>query len=201
LCLDSKGGCFVFFVVRSKHGVKVICGRGFSLRREAGLLMSRKCALTGRGPHVGHNVSHAHNVSLRRWDINLQKVRVLIDGRPVRIRVSTRAIKSGLIVRPPFVIKQRKPKEIRPVVVSKTAIIQDEEPVASFFSDSSIIGRIFKPKPKTEPTGPVPGVDIPAFDAPEPTYGAELDGSRRNDGNQRQGGKGNSRDKDKRSRR
>jgi len=139
-------------------------------------------------------------VSLRRWDVNLQTVRVLIDGRAVKIRVSTRAIKSGLIVRPPFVVKARKPKEVRPVVVSKTAIVQEEEVVTSFFSDSSIIGRIFKPRPKTEPTGPVPGVDIPAFDAPEPTYGEEL--TPRAGGNQRQGGKDRGgKGGDKRSRR
>jgi len=135
--------------------------------------MSRKCAITGRGPQVGHKVSHAHNITLRRWNVNIQKIRVMIDGRPVRIRVSTRAIKSGLIERPPIVLKQRKPKEIRPVVAEKATLVRDEEPVASFFSDSSVVSRIFKPKPKSEPTGPVPGVDIPAFDTPNPTYGEE----------------------------
>jgi len=136
--------------------------------------MSRRCAVTGRGPQVGHSVSHAHNETLRRWNINLQKIRVMIDGRPVRIRVSTRAIRSGLIERPSIVLKQRKPKELRTQVTGQAALARDEEPVAQFFSESSVVSRIFKPKPKAEPTGPVPGVDIPAFDTPNPTYGAEL---------------------------
>ena len=136
--------------------------------------MSRRCQITGRGPQVGHMVSHAHNVSLRRWNINLQKIRVMIDGRAVRIRVSTRAIKSGLITKPPVVLKQRRPKEVRPQVVRHSSLIQEEVTSVGFFSDSSVVSRLFKPKSKTEPTGPVPGVDIPAFDAPEPTYGEEL---------------------------
>lgn len=137
--------------------------------------MSRRCAITGRGPQVGHTVSHAHNITLRRWNVNLQKIRVLINGKPVRIKVSTRAIKSGLIERPPVVLKARRPKEARPVAVKKQVFFQEEEPTAQgFFSDSSITSRLFKPRPKTEPTGPIVGVDIPDFDTPNPIYGEEL---------------------------
>lgn len=140
--------------------------------------MSRKCEITGRGPTIGHSVSHAHNVTLRRWNVNLQKVRVLIDGRPMRIRVSTKAIKSGLIVRPPVVSKQRRRKEIRPQMGEAAGIVKADEPVDSFFSDASVVGRLFKPKPKPTESEPIPGVDIPAFDAPGPVF-EELDAPRK----------------------
>lgn len=60
-------------------------------------IMSRKCAICGKHPHVGHNVSHAHNVTKRRWFPNLQRVRVVIDGTPKKILVCASCIKSGAI--------------------------------------------------------------------------------------------------------
>lgn len=61
--------------------------------------MSRKCFITGKGPHQGNNVSHANNKTKRTWGVNVQKVRILVDGKPKRVYVSTRALKSGKIVR------------------------------------------------------------------------------------------------------
>ncbi|MFK7695300.1 50S ribosomal protein L28 [Paenibacillus sp. HJGM_3] len=61
--------------------------------------MSRKCFITGKGPHKGNNVSHANNRTKRTWGVNVQKVRIMVDGKPKRVYVSTRALKSGKIVR------------------------------------------------------------------------------------------------------
>ena len=61
--------------------------------------MSRKCYVTGKKPGKGNNVSHAHNKSRRTWGVNLQKVRILVDGKPKRVYVSTRALKSGKVTR------------------------------------------------------------------------------------------------------
>lgn len=109
--------------------------------------MSRKCQITGRGPQVGCNVSHAHNVSKRRFQINLQKVRVIVDGRVTTMRVSTRAIKSGLITKPPVTLKQRKTKVFEPSKAARIrAVAVEEEPVSEFFSETSVVSRIFKPK-------------------------------------------------------
>ncbi len=139
--------------------------------------MSRRCDITGQGPVVGNKVSHAHNNSLRRWNVNLQKVRVVINGKVMRLKVSTSAIKSGLIVKPTTVARRRPPKEIRRTTNLKTkGIISDEAPATGFFSDSSVVSRVFKPKPKPIETEPIPGVDIPAFDAPGPVF-EELDGA------------------------
>ncbi|GFR37791.1 50S ribosomal protein L28 [Insulibacter thermoxylanivorax] len=61
--------------------------------------MARKCYVTGKRPSRGHNVSHANNKSKRTWGVNVQKVRILVDGRPKRVYVSTRALKSGKVQR------------------------------------------------------------------------------------------------------
>lgn len=61
--------------------------------------MSRKCFITGKSPKKGHSVSHANNKTKRTWGVNVQKVRILVDGKPKRVYVSTRALKSGKVVR------------------------------------------------------------------------------------------------------
>ncbi len=59
--------------------------------------MSRKCEICGKRPQVGNNVSHAHNVTKRRWLPNLQRVKVVVNGTPKKILVCTRCIRSGAI--------------------------------------------------------------------------------------------------------
>jgi large subunit ribosomal protein L28 len=58
--------------------------------------MSRKCAVTGKGVQVGHNVSHANNKTKRRFLPNLQVTSLLSEalGHAVRIRLSTHAIRT-----------------------------------------------------------------------------------------------------------
>ncbi|MBM3329012.1 MAG: 50S ribosomal protein L28 [Calditrichaeota bacterium] len=114
--------------------------------------MSRRCAITGRGPRVGHNVSHAHNITLRRWNVNLQKVRILIDGRVRRVRVSTAAIKSGLITRPPLILKAKQARPVRPATAPAiaAATAYPVEPESRYFSEGSVVTRLFKPKVKPE---------------------------------------------------
>jgi large subunit ribosomal protein L28 len=63
--------------------------------------MARVCDICGKGPASGHNVSHANNKTNRRWYPNLQAVRVLVDGRPRRIRACTQCIKSGRVIKAP----------------------------------------------------------------------------------------------------
>ncbi len=57
--------------------------------------MSRVCAICGKKPMTGHNVSHAHNLTNRRWLPNLQKIRVEIDGKKKKTYVCTQCIKGG----------------------------------------------------------------------------------------------------------
>lgn len=61
--------------------------------------MARKCVVTGRKTTTGNNRSHAMNANKRKWKSNVQKVRILVDGKPKRVYVSTRALKSGKVER------------------------------------------------------------------------------------------------------
>jgi large subunit ribosomal protein L28 len=61
--------------------------------------MAKVCYFTGRKTSSGNNRSHAMNASKRTVKPNLQKVRVMIDGKPKKVWVSTRALKSGKVER------------------------------------------------------------------------------------------------------
>jgi len=58
--------------------------------------MARVCQVTGKGPMVGNNVSHANNKTKRRFLPNLQSRRFWVESenRWVRLRVSTRALRT-----------------------------------------------------------------------------------------------------------
>ena len=59
--------------------------------------MAKVCDICGKGPVSGHNISHAHNRTKRRWLPNLQSVRAEVNGRPQRLKVCTNCIKLGKI--------------------------------------------------------------------------------------------------------
>ncbi|ALA54791.1 50S ribosomal protein L28 [Shouchella clausii] len=61
--------------------------------------MARECYITGRKARSGNKRSHAMNKSKRRFGANVQKVRILVDGKPKRVYVSARALKSGKVER------------------------------------------------------------------------------------------------------
>ena len=56
--------------------------------------MSRVCPVTGKGPRSGNNRSHSLRATRRKWNTNLQVRTVLVDGKEVRVRMSTRAYKT-----------------------------------------------------------------------------------------------------------
>jgi len=59
--------------------------------------MAKMCEVCGKTPVFGNKVSHAHNVSPRRWMPNLQRVRAVVEGTVKRINVCTRCIRSGKV--------------------------------------------------------------------------------------------------------
>ncbi len=59
--------------------------------------MAKVCEVCGRGPQFGNRISHAHNVTKRRWNINLQTVHAVVKGVQKRIRVCTACIRSGKV--------------------------------------------------------------------------------------------------------
>ena len=42
--------------------------------------MAQRCEICGKGPQFGNRVSHAHNVTHRRFRPNLRKVRAVVGG-------------------------------------------------------------------------------------------------------------------------
>lgn len=59
--------------------------------------MAQVCDICGKGPQFGNKISHAHNVSRRRWNVNLRPVHALVGGTRKRIRVCTTCLKSGKV--------------------------------------------------------------------------------------------------------
>jgi large subunit ribosomal protein L28 len=61
--------------------------------------MPKRCEICGKSPVVGRNISHAHNVTPRRFEPNLQRVKALIDGAVRRVRVCTRCLRSNKVIK------------------------------------------------------------------------------------------------------
>ncbi|MCG3137246.1 MAG: 50S ribosomal protein L28 [Phycisphaerae bacterium] len=75
--------------------------------------MSRECQFTGKRTTSGRQLARRGKAkylggvgikttgnTLRKFKPNIQKVRAIIDGRIVRVRASTKAIRMGLVVKP-----------------------------------------------------------------------------------------------------
>ncbi len=57
--------------------------------------MSRKCAISGKGPMTGNNVSHAQNKTKRRFLPNLRTVRLpQEDGTMKKVRISAKELRT-----------------------------------------------------------------------------------------------------------
>lgn len=69
----------------------------------------QKCDITGKGKQFGHNVSFSQRHTKRTFKPNLQSKTVIVDGKKVKVRVSSQAIrtlrKKGLLAE-----QQAKPK-------------------------------------------------------------------------------------------
>jgi len=61
--------------------------------------MATKCDICGKGPSFGHNVSHANKKTLRRWNPNLQTIKIAKGGQNTKVKACTRCIRSGNIVK------------------------------------------------------------------------------------------------------
>ena len=61
--------------------------------------MAANCDVCGKSPSFGHSISHSHVRTKRRWNPNIQRVRVLVGRTPKRMHVCTGCIKAGKIVK------------------------------------------------------------------------------------------------------
>jgi large subunit ribosomal protein L28 len=75
--------------------------------------MGRECYFTGKKTKAGRTYARRGKAkylggvgrkvtgkTARKFKPNVQKVRAVIDGTPVRIQVSAKAIRNGLVVKP-----------------------------------------------------------------------------------------------------
>ena len=73
---------------------------GAAKTEETGVsIMAQTCDICGKGPRFGNNISHAHNITRRRWNVNLQAVKALVNGAPKKLRVCATCIKSGKVAK------------------------------------------------------------------------------------------------------
>ncbi len=63
-------------------------------------IAGRSIARRGKAKYLGGVGRKTTGISKRKFKPNIQKVRAVVDGRICRIRVSAKAIRMGLIVKP-----------------------------------------------------------------------------------------------------
>ena len=61
--------------------------------------MASVCDICGKTPGFGNNISHSHRRSRRRFNPNVQKMRVLVGGSPKRVNVCTRCLKANKVTK------------------------------------------------------------------------------------------------------
>jgi large subunit ribosomal protein L28 len=61
--------------------------------------MARVCVSCGKRPAFGQSRSHSMVATKRRFDANLQKVRISVAGAPQRAYVCTRCLKAGKVTK------------------------------------------------------------------------------------------------------
>lgn len=61
--------------------------------------MSRKCEVCGKGQASGNNVSHSNRHTRRKWNVNIQSVRIVENGTVRKAKVCTRCMRSNKITR------------------------------------------------------------------------------------------------------
>jgi len=62
--------------------------------------MAFKCSICGKGPVAGKSYSHSHRATNRLFRPNLQRQKLLVDGKPTTAYICTGCIRSGRGVRP-----------------------------------------------------------------------------------------------------
>jgi large subunit ribosomal protein L28 len=57
------------------------------------------CDVCGKSPGFGNRISHSHRRTPRRWNPNIQSVRVVVGRTPKRLNVCTSCLKAGKVTR------------------------------------------------------------------------------------------------------
>ncbi|MFW5781682.1 MAG: 50S ribosomal protein L28 [Candidatus Muiribacteriaceae bacterium] len=56
--------------------------------------MAFRCDVCGKGPATGNNVSHSNHKTKRRFLPNIQKIKAELNGKPVRLKICTKCLKT-----------------------------------------------------------------------------------------------------------
>ena len=62
-------------------------------------LMAAVCDVCGKKPGFGMSVSHSHRRTKRRWNPNIQRIRVMVGRSSKRLHVCTSCIKAGKVAK------------------------------------------------------------------------------------------------------
>lgn len=54
----------------------------------------KKCDITGKGKQYGNNVSFSLRRTKKVWEPNLQRKTLVVDGKKVKVKISTQAIRT-----------------------------------------------------------------------------------------------------------
>jgi large subunit ribosomal protein L28 len=88
-----------FSAVRPKNNGRAVRGRQSvaSIAQVHCRAVSKVCAVCGKKPGFGNNRSHSMVATKRRFNPNLQRVRVLLDGKATRAYVCARCLKGNKV--------------------------------------------------------------------------------------------------------
>lgn len=54
----------------------------------------KQCEITGKGKQFGNNVSFSQRRTRKSWDANIQKKTLVVDGKKIRVKISTSALRT-----------------------------------------------------------------------------------------------------------
>jgi len=87
----------MFAVLVFRSGSALLRSRNDNVTRST--IMSKVCAVCGKHPSAGRNVSHSHRVTNRVFRPNIQQVTAKIDGSVKKVNVCTKCMKAGKVTR------------------------------------------------------------------------------------------------------
>ena len=73
----------------------------------------------GKAKYLGGVGTKTTGITARKFKPNIQKVRALIDGRIVRIKVSAKAIRNGFLVKPTIIIQREQEQKQFPTLSTR----------------------------------------------------------------------------------
>ncbi len=61
--------------------------------------MARRCFSCGKKASSGHSVSHSNIKTKRKWQANLQSIKIKVGGKIKKINICTKCLKKGKVIK------------------------------------------------------------------------------------------------------